>query len=167
MSERRALVVGIDAYEDVSLGLLSAVKDAQEVADQLRFHADGALNYDCRLLVAHEAVRVNRAMLLSQLDQLFSHGFDGDALFYFSGHGVVSRSGGRLYKLRFCPPQGGVLFIQPVADPNAGTPPGGGYLRSESDENCEAPACPVCPDKPGACWAAEFSEQTVAEIWIR
>jgi hypothetical protein len=69
---------------------------------------------------------------------------------------------------RFCPPQGGVLFIQP-APINAGdpVPPGGGYLRSESDTNCSASGVPACSATPGACWAIEFSEQTVEEIWIR
>lgn len=62
----------------------------------------------------------------------------------------------------FCPPKGGVLFIQP-------TPQGSevlGYLRSESDINCGySSACPNVT--PGACWGNEFRRATVKEIWVR
>lgn len=70
---------------------------------------------------------------------------------------------------RFCPPQGGVLFIQPApVNPGDPIPPGGGYLRSESDTvDCPPPASPACPRIPGACWAIEFSDSTVGEIWVR
>lgn len=108
MTERRALVVGIDVYDDVSLGLACAASDAQAVADQLRQHADGDLNYDCRVLAGTDGKHVTRAALLGQLEQLFSPGFDGDALLYFSGHGVVSRSGGRLLTSDACEPDWGV-----------------------------------------------------------
>jgi len=68
----------------------------------------------------------------------------------------------------FCPPQGGVLFIQPASQyPAPPVPPGEGYLRSEADVNCAPPASPACPSVPGACWANEFSDATVGEIWIR
>jgi hypothetical protein len=68
----------------------------------------------------------------------------------------------------FCPPQGGVLFIQPAPLPGAIGPTGSelGFLRSESDTNCSySSACPNVT--PGACWANEFRRSTVKEIWIR
>lgn len=71
-------------------------------------------------------------------------------------------------KANFCPPQGGVLFLQP-APIIAGEPipPGGSYLRSEGDTNCFPPASPACGNTPGACWAIEFGDHTVEEIWVR
>lgn len=90
---RRALLVGIDHYKDLS-PLAGCVADATAMQDFLDVHEDGSPNYDCRLLVSSQT-HVTRTVLRASWNELFDH-FEGDALFFFSGHGSLTRVGGFL-----------------------------------------------------------------------
>jgi hypothetical protein len=90
---KRALIIGIDKYQHVS-PLKGCVSDAESMADVLRRHEDDALNFDCRLLVnPGPSAEITRRFLRKSWDDLFAN-FDGDILFYFSGHGSVTSVGG-------------------------------------------------------------------------
>jgi len=90
---RRALLVGIDHYEKLA-PLAGCVADAEAMRDLLENHEDGSTNYHCRLLVSSQ-MRITRQVLRSALNELFAH-FEGDALFYFSGHGSFTQVVGLL-----------------------------------------------------------------------
>jgi hypothetical protein len=90
---RKALVVGIDYYTDIS-GLFGCVNDAHAVKSILERHADGSINFDVRLLAATDASSVVRR---SELKDLVAELFRDDAeiaLLYFAGHGHVESTGG-------------------------------------------------------------------------
>jgi Caspase domain len=90
---RRALLVGIDDYHGVP-ALAGCVADAQAMADMLSTNDDGGPNFHCRLLTAPRS-EVTRAALRAKWEALFGS-FDGDVLFYFSGHGLATTVGGYL-----------------------------------------------------------------------
>lgn len=92
---RRALIVGINTYSCGS-NLLSCVADAQVIADVLSRHKDGEKNFDCLVCLDQmiDGSQITRSHLRSALNDLFN--FDGDVLFYFSGHGFLSKVGGLL-----------------------------------------------------------------------
>ncbi|MEM8971037.1 MAG: caspase family protein [Pseudomonadota bacterium] len=92
--DRRALIVGIDHYDlDRIPNLNSCVEDARTIERLLSQHANGDANYDCRCIVSGGSRRVTRARLRKEWEGLFAS-FDGDILFYFSGHGKSSSTGG-------------------------------------------------------------------------
>ena len=91
---RRALLFGIDNYENAA-ALSGCVKDATGMAKVLARHEDGSLNYECRLNVDTGSEPITRVFLRKELENLFSD-FDGEALFYFAGHGVPTSVGGFL-----------------------------------------------------------------------
>lgn len=93
---RRALLVGIDAY-DVFNPLNTCVGDATAMQNVLERNADGAPNYSCRLMVyGHESnsVKITQTMLREACQELFD--YTGDVLLYFSGHGALTKVGGYL-----------------------------------------------------------------------
>lgn len=93
---RRALCVGIDQYEAVSL--YGCVSDATRMDAVLRRHQDGSPNFDCRLITAPLGARIDvvtRRILREHLEQLFRVPAD-IALLHFSGHGTVNNLDGYL-----------------------------------------------------------------------
>ena len=93
---RRALVVGIDYYEVISL-LHGCVNDAHSVKAVLERHADGSVNFGVKLLTGTGSNDpVNRTEVKEAARQLFSDGEGEVALFYFAGHGYIEMSGGYL-----------------------------------------------------------------------
>ena len=92
---RRALIVGIDTYAGGD-GLMACAADATAVAHALARHKNGEKNFDCELLADEtpSGATVTRPRLRAALTDLFA--FDGVVLFYFSGHGFLSRTGGWL-----------------------------------------------------------------------
>jgi hypothetical protein len=91
------LIVGIDQYQESRMALGAAVADARAMAEILGSHEDGTANYDC-LLWPGQTERegpVTRAALRKGLQELFAD-YRGDVLFYFSGHGTISPTGGWL-----------------------------------------------------------------------
>jgi Caspase domain len=93
---KNALLVGIDAYRNLrELG--GCVADVLALRPLLERHADGELNYDCRVLLGRKgrtSPRVTRPALRDALRELFSN--PGEVVFYFSGHGAVTETGGFL-----------------------------------------------------------------------
>ena len=89
---RRALIVGIDDYQ--ARPLSGCVNDAIRIGDTLSRNEDGSANFACRLLTAPSA-NVTRSILKNNIEELFAHDADV-ALFYFSGHGVLTKLGGYL-----------------------------------------------------------------------
>jgi hypothetical protein len=119
LSERRALIVGIDEYQDPQLGLQAAVRDAASIATVLARHADDETNYDCELVHADARGPVTRARLRWHVEKLFDPSFDGDALFYFAGHGVLTRGGGQLVTSDGKPGDWGLAMAEVMALANA------------------------------------------------
>jgi len=91
---RRALLVGIDRYENV-FPLTGCVSDATRMARLLHRNEDGSRNFDCRVLTSDGNERITRTQLRQEWRQLF-HNFTGDLLFYFSGHGAPTEIGAYL-----------------------------------------------------------------------
>ena len=90
---RRALVVGINNYSGGN-HLESCVSDAKAMAEHLSRHKDGKKNFDCIecLDQMEDGSQITRPKLRAALNELFN--FDGEVLFYFSGHGFLSTTGG-------------------------------------------------------------------------
>ena len=87
---RRALIVGIDDYQQAPLS--GCVNDANAVAAVLATHGTGSPNFEIRL-VTSPPKSVTRAQLREDITQLFATECD-IALFYFSGHGFVRTGDG-------------------------------------------------------------------------
>lgn len=93
---RRALLVGIDKYK-VFNDLTTCVADATAMQKLLERNADASPNYSCRLMVYGKKRKtpvVTRSRLREACQELFD--YTGDVLFYFSGHGALTKAGGYL-----------------------------------------------------------------------
>ncbi len=92
---RKALVVGIDYYTNVS-SLHGCVNDSFAVKAMLDRHADGSVNFGMKHLTATGPNDlVCRDELRQAIESLFAD--DGDiSLFYFAGHGHIEATGGYL-----------------------------------------------------------------------
>jgi len=92
---RKALVVGIDHYEEIG-DLHGCVNDAHAVKNVLERHGDGTVNFDVKLLSAGgPRDAITRAQIKKAAEELFAD--DAEiALFYFAGHGHVEVTGGYL-----------------------------------------------------------------------
>lgn len=92
---RKALVVGIDSYANVSQ-LHGCVNDSFSVKAMLDRHADGSVNFGVRHLTATgPSDPIDREELRQAIKDLFEG--DGEvALFYFAGHGHIEATGGYL-----------------------------------------------------------------------
>jgi len=84
---KKALVVGIDNYGNRN-NLKGCVNDAQAIAQILKRHADGTLNYDVKL---KENV-LTKDELTEHIQNLFK-GDSDSAIFFYSGHGYVDDYG--------------------------------------------------------------------------
>jgi hypothetical protein len=117
--ERKALVVGINQYEDVP-SLKVAVADAEAVALRLRRNgdADETANYSVKLVLGKDQP-VTRAGLRGEIRALFAD-FRGDLLFFFAGHGVLEPTGGYLVTSDGAPDDWGVA-MQEVIDLGLGS----------------------------------------------
>lgn len=92
---RKALIVGINHYEHQS-PLFGCVNDAIAVNKLLAKHGDGTDNFGTRLLTAtNHGDHITRKKLKDMVIDLFSID-NGEAVFYFSGHGYIERTGGFL-----------------------------------------------------------------------
>lgn len=92
--DRRALLVGIDNYDNVTK-LKGCVNDVRAMQALLERHEDKSPNYECQILVTDDTQQVTRRVLKEKWNQLFEN-FTGDILFYFSGHGTPTSVGGYL-----------------------------------------------------------------------
>ncbi|HEX6718250.1 MAG TPA: caspase family protein [Pyrinomonadaceae bacterium] len=96
MLKRAALLVGIDLYDRFTK-LSGCVADATAMKEKLRRNEDYSPNYGCKLMLYgqdQQEMRITRVVLRRALEELFK--FDGDVLFYFSGHGALTATGGYL-----------------------------------------------------------------------
>lgn len=92
---RKALIVGIDYYENVK-PLAGCVNDAYLVKSALERNSDGTINFGVNLKVAtNHTSAITRKELKELTTELFKDDSDV-ALFYFSGHGYVENTGGYL-----------------------------------------------------------------------
>ncbi len=92
---RKALVVGIDFYEDAN-ALYGCVDDAYRVKSMLERHGDGTVNFGVEILTGTGPNdHVNRHQLRANIQELF-RGDPEIALFYFAGHGHIETAGGYL-----------------------------------------------------------------------
>ncbi len=89
---RKALVVGINEYRGAPLK--GCVNDANAIANVLETHGDGSPNFSVKLLTA-PGTTIGRAELRGAIELLFTGECDV-ALFYFSGHGLITSTGGYL-----------------------------------------------------------------------
>ncbi|HEV2915110.1 MAG TPA: caspase family protein [Pyrinomonadaceae bacterium] len=95
---KRALLVGIDKYQYVR-PLTGCVADARAMLTLLERNADGTPNYDCNLLVCEagnpkRGDGLTKQRLREACRRLFSE--PGEVVFYFSGHGALTETGGYL-----------------------------------------------------------------------
>lgn len=88
---RRALLIGIDAYQNFS-PLDGCVDDAKRMREVLKRHEDNTPNYDCQLFTSSRKRPINSTFLKQKWDMLF-HDFKGEILFYYSGHGAQANTG--------------------------------------------------------------------------
>lgn len=92
---RKALVVGIDYYENAS-SLFGCVNDAHSVKAALDRHGDGTVNFAVKLLAGNSSTQpVNRKDLRNAVKELFA-GDSEIALLFFAGHGYIETTGGYL-----------------------------------------------------------------------
>ncbi len=92
---RRALIVGINTYGSGN-NLQSCAADAQAVATLLSRHKDTEKNFDCFVCLdqMEDGSSITRQKFRQALKRLFD--YDGDVLLYFSGHGLLTETGGVL-----------------------------------------------------------------------
>ena len=94
MSNRRALLIGIDKY-DTFRPLNSCVADARRMEELLALNEDGSANYACNLLTSDDWQKITRGSMRIEWRNMFRD-FSDEILFYFSGHGAPSQTGGYL-----------------------------------------------------------------------
>lgn len=87
---KRALIVGINDYPVVPL--CGCVSDANAMASVLETNGDGSPNFSVKL-VTEPGDEITRPFLKESIDILFAGECD-IALLYFSGHGLISSTGG-------------------------------------------------------------------------
>jgi hypothetical protein len=88
----RALIVGIDKYDNIP-PLTGCANDARSMKDILEHHEDGSDNFSCHMFVSPGNNQISRKFLRKQWSTLFDN-YEGDILFYFSGHGHPTDAGG-------------------------------------------------------------------------
>jgi hypothetical protein len=81
---KRALLVGIDSYDQIS-PLHGCVNDVNALTPLIARNEGGSPNFDCRAQTSEKGT-VNRRSLLVYVDELLKPGADV-AFFYFAGHG--------------------------------------------------------------------------------
>jgi caspase domain-containing protein len=88
----RALIVGIDKYDHIR-SLSGCVDDAYAMRDVLETHENGDPNFSCYLYTSRGENPITRKFLRRKWSELFAS-YEGDTLFYFSGHGHPTEVGG-------------------------------------------------------------------------
>ncbi|HEU4710829.1 MAG TPA: caspase family protein [Pyrinomonadaceae bacterium] len=84
--------MGIDKYDNLR-PLTGCVDDAYAMREALETHENGDANYSCFLLTSRGASPITRKLLRRKWSELFDN-YEGDILFYFSGHGHPTDVGG-------------------------------------------------------------------------
>ena len=89
-----ACLFGINRYENIS-PLYGCENDVENLAALLSKNHDGSPNFNCRKFLSSQT-RITRAELRRLSEELFSKEGLDVALFYFAGHGAVTKSGSYL-----------------------------------------------------------------------
>jgi hypothetical protein len=85
-----ALVVGINYYEHQQQ-LHGCVKDANSIAELLKYHENDNSNFEVKYLSANDKSRaITSDTLLQEVKEFFDNKHNEVALFYFSGHGGIT-----------------------------------------------------------------------------
>lgn len=94
---RKALIVGIDHYPS-QITLTGCVNDAKRVAEVLSKHGDPNKGVNFETIVRtseNSSFLISKKNLMRDIEDLFESQVDA-ALFYFSGHGLMTNYGGYL-----------------------------------------------------------------------
>ncbi|MGL5902724.1 MAG: caspase family protein [Cetobacterium sp.] len=93
---KRALLVGLD-YKGTENELYGCIYDVKKLVPLFKYNEDGNRNFDVRV-VTDENFSIKRSTLNKEIENLFKvNSEDMDTiLFYFSGHGYLSKHGGYL-----------------------------------------------------------------------
>jgi uncharacterized caspase-like protein len=113
---RAGLFIGIDEYS-VS-PLTGCERDAQSLSGILARNADGSLNFQCQVMISSEG-RIEKADVVRAINEVFSRKDAEVAVFYFSGHGAKTASGGFLVTQDARRDDEGVPMSQLVAAANS------------------------------------------------
>lgn len=92
MTNRRALIIGLDNYPECPLH--GCVNDAQRMKDVLSRHHDGSVNFDCQIITSPPVI-VSRSLLRRKIFELLKQPAEV-AFLHFSGHGTANGFGGYL-----------------------------------------------------------------------
>ncbi|WP_193611825.1 caspase family protein [Nocardioides lijunqiniae] len=92
MSDRRALVVGVGHYDSWD-PLPACLADADEMERVLETHADTSPNFDVTVLRSDAGRALSAEDLMFEFDLLLEKSAGFDLVFYFSGHGSVTKYG--------------------------------------------------------------------------
>lgn len=90
---KRALVVGINDYDTVK-SLNGCINDANRIHKLISKNEDGSRNFDVELMTS-DKTRTDISSVKQKLTELLSNDADM-ALFYFSGHGSMTSTGGAI-----------------------------------------------------------------------
>jgi hypothetical protein len=120
---KKALIIGLDTYQMSDANLNWAVTDAEAIYQLLAYHQDGESNYECRVLLdrMENGNPITRASLREACADFFSE-YSEQALFYFSGHGILTSFGGHLCTSDAIPNDWGISMqeiMQMTFDSNA------------------------------------------------
>lgn len=116
---KKALIVGIDHYNNPQNNLKGCINDAESITKLLSNHygkgtESGEPNFNCKLLRSVPAVKtkdsITRPRLKKEIKELLEDNEADVALFYFSGHGYESSLGGYLVTQDACEYDEGVTF---------------------------------------------------------
>lgn len=92
---RKALVIGIDFYENIN-NLYGCVNDACNVKKVLERNSDETLNFDLLCFTSTDKnTMITRNFVKSKVKELFADDMEV-VLFYFAGHGYIDEIGGYL-----------------------------------------------------------------------
>jgi uncharacterized caspase-like protein len=112
---RAAVLIGIDNYADMPLSGCEA--DATALAQALAKHDDGSANFQYRLHVSSKE-RINKSDVVEKVDTLFAIKDADLAVFYFAGHGIMTKNGGFLVTQDYRPNDEGVPMAQVITAAN-------------------------------------------------
>lgn len=97
---RKALIIGINGYPVNPL--CGCINDAKRVEKVLKRNYDGSINFHTKL-VTDETVTEKEELYADNILELIENLFDNDdiSLLYFSGHGYLGATGGKIVTLDF------------------------------------------------------------------
>lgn len=111
---RRALLVGIDHYQNSKKNLNGCINDANRMKEVFETHENKDRNFDCKMLLSNTK-NITRATLKAHIKMLFNHRDNDTVLLYFSGHGATTDAGTYLVTYDALPNDEGISLMEIVA----------------------------------------------------